>query len=86
MSSKASDLIWARYVKVGNVCIKFYVTGNVTFRPEIWQIGTNAVEPLHTDTSLIRTVSNVPTKFSYISYKNTPIIRTLYKTDNGHYI
>ena len=28
------------------------------------------VEPLGTDTSLLRTVSNVPTKFSYIFFKN----------------
>ena len=30
---------------------------------------TNTVEPLGTDTSLLRTVSYVPTKFSYISLK-----------------
>ena len=30
----------------------------------------NTVEPLGTDTSLLQTVSNVPTKFSYILFKN----------------
>ena len=39
----------------------------------------------NTDTSLLRTVSNVPTKFSYIFLKKqTSIIRTLSNTDNGH--
>jgi len=35
----------------------------------------NTVEPLGTDTSLLRTVSNVPTKFSYIFFK-----KNLYNT------
>ena len=43
------------------------------------------VESLGTDTSLLlQTVSNVPTKFSYISCKKTSIIRTLSNTDNRH--
>ena len=37
----------------------------------------NTEEPLGTDTSLLRTVSNVPTKFSYIFCK-----KTLYNTDS----
>ena len=35
----------------------------------------NTVEPLGTDTSLLQTVSNVPTKFSYIFFKKS-LIRT----------
>ena len=42
------------------------------------------VELLGTDTSLLRTVFNVPTKFSYFSFKKPSIIRTLSNTDNGH--
>ena len=42
------------------------------------------VEPLSTDTSLIRTVPNVPTKFSDIFFKKLFIIRTLSNTDNRH--
>ena len=39
----------------------------------------------NTDTSVLRTVSNVPTKFSYILFKKkTSIIQTLSNTDNGH--
>ena len=38
----------------------------------------------NTDTSLLRTVSNVSTKLSYIFFKKTSIIRTLSNTDNGH--
>ena len=41
------------------------------------------VEPLGTDTSLLRTVSYVPTKFSYISSKKTSTIWTLSNADNG---
>ena len=37
----------------------------------------NTVEPLGTDTSLLRTVSNVPTKFSYIFFEEN-----LYNTDS----
>ena len=44
------------------------------------------VEPLGTDTSLSRTVSYVPTKFSYISSKKTSTIWTLSNADNGHKI
>ena len=44
------------------------------------------VEPLGTDTSLLRTVSYVPTKFSYISSKKTSTIWTLSNADNGHKI
>ena len=40
----------------------------------------------NTDTSPIRTVSYVPTKFSYISSKKPSMIRTLPNTDNGHKI
>ena len=48
-------------------------------------LGKVTVEPLGTDTSLLRAVSNVPTKFSYIFFKKKPsIIRTLSNTDNGH--
>ena len=36
------------------------------------------------DTSMLRTVSNVPTKFAYIFFKKTSIIRTLSNTDKGH--
>ena len=36
------------------------------------------------DTSMLRTVSNVPTKFAYIFFKKTAIIRTLSNTDKGH--
>ena len=39
----------------------------------------------NTDTSPLRAASNVPTKFSYILFKKTSIIRSLY-TDNGHQI
>ena len=42
------------------------------------------VEPLHTDNSLIRTIPNVPTNFSYISSKKPSVIRTFSKTDNEH--
>ena len=38
------------------------------------------------DTSMLRTVSNVPTKFAYIFFKKTSIIRTLTNTDKGHKI
>ena len=34
-------------------------------------VRNSAVEPLGTDTSLLRTVSNVPTKFSCIFFYNT---------------
>ena len=51
----------------------------------------NTVEPLgtyghlaNTDTPLLRTVSNVPTKLSYILFKKPSSIRTLANTDNGH--
>ena len=37
---------------------------------------SNTVEPLGTDTSPVRTVSKVPTKFSYIFFQKTSIIRT----------
>ena len=37
----------------------------------------NTVEPLGTDTSLLRTVSNVPAKFSHIFFKEN-----LYNTDS----
>ena len=33
----------------------------------------NAVEPFGTDTTLLRTVSNIPTKFSYILFKKNPL-------------
>ena len=36
----------------------------------------NTVEPLGTDTSILRAVSNVPTKFPYIFFK-----KNLYNTD-----
>ena len=43
------------------------------------------VEPLGTDTCrLLRTVSNVQTKFPYILLKKTSIIRSLSNTDKGH--
>ena len=42
---------------------------------------TITVEPLHTDTSQIRTVSYVPTKLLQISCK-----KTLSNMDNGHKI
>ena len=41
-------------------------------------LGKVTVEPLGTDTSLLRAVSNVPTKFSYIFLKK----KTLYNTDS----
>ena len=51
----------------------------------------NTVEPLgtyghlaNTDTPLLQTVSNVPTKLSYILFKRPSSIRTLANTDNGH--
>ena len=44
------------------------------------------VEPLGTDTSLLRTVSYVPTKFSYISSKKTSTIWILSNAHNGHKI
>ena len=34
------------------------------------------IEPLGTDTSLLRTVFNIPKKFSYIFFKKTSVIRT----------
>ena len=37
----------------------------------------NTVEPFGTDTSVLRTVSNVPTKFSYIFFN-----KNLYNTDS----
>ena len=37
----------------------------------------NTVEPLGSDTSLIRTISNIPKKFSYILFK-----KNLYNTDS----
>ena len=49
-----------------------------------YRIILNTVEPLGTDASLLRTVSNVPTKFSYIFFKKLSTIRTLSDTDNGH--
>ena len=36
------------------------------------------------DTSMLWTVSSVPTKFAYIFFKKTSIIRTLSYTDTGH--
>ena len=46
----------------------------------------NTVEPLGTDTSLLRTVSDVPTKFSHNFFKKTSMIHvwTPSNTDNGH--
>ena len=47
----------------------------------------STVEPPSTDTSLLRTVSNVPTKFSYIFLiikKPQSIIPTLSNVENGH--
>ena len=40
----------------------------------------NTVEPLGKDTSLLRTVSNIPTKFSYILFK-----KDLCNTDSRYY-
>ena len=39
---------------------------------------------INTNTSLLRTVFNVPTKFPCISFKKNSIIRTLSNMDNGH--
>jgi len=39
------------------------------------------VEPLGMDNSLLWTVSNIPTKFSYIFFKKTSMIQTLSNTD-----
>ena len=43
------------------------------------QINAGTVEPLGTNTSLLRTVSIAPTKFSYIFFKKK---KTLYNTDS----
>ena len=44
------------------------------------------VEPLGMDTSLIRTVFYVPTKFFTLPLKKTSLILTLSNRDNGHKI
>ena len=41
--------------------------------------------PLNTDTPILRTVSFVPEKSSYISLKLTRLLRTPVNTDNGHF-
>ena len=47
-----------------------------------------SVEPLHTDTSPVKTVSYVSTNFSHILLKREPqsVIQTPSNTDNGHLI
>ena len=39
----------------------------------VWVKNSNTVEPLGTDTSILRTFSNVPTKSSYIFFKKKPL-------------
>ena len=52
--------------------------------PRKWDSRTSRYVRLsNTDTSPLRATSNVSTKFSYIFFKKTSIIRTL-DTDNGH--
>ena len=76
-----------RFVFFWPLCIRFvswFCVQSFAFFCQAELTTACKVELLSMDTSQLRTVSNVPTNFSYIFFKKPSIIMTLSNTDNGH--